>query len=72
MVLVPLKDKVKIYTYFLQEGVFACKKDNTNKNETFVIPYFHCFLIMRSLISRKLLQEYLDGYDIIISLLQKE
>ena len=57
MVLVPAKDKVKIYTYFLQEGVFACKKDNTSKNETLDIPNLHCFLVMRSLISRKFATE---------------
>ena len=57
MVLVPLKEKVKIYTYFLQEGVFACKKDNTSKNETLEIPNLHCFLVMRSLISRKFATE---------------
>ena len=57
MVLVPTKDKVKIYTYFLQEGVFACKKDNTSKNETLDIPNLHCFLVMRSLISRKFATE---------------
>ena len=57
MVLVPTKDKVKIYTYFLQEGVFACKKDNTSKNETLEIPNLHCFLVMRSLISRKFATE---------------
>ena len=57
MVLVPLKEKVKIYTYFLQEGVFACKKDNTSKNETLDIPNLHCFLVMRSLISRKFATE---------------
>ena len=57
MVLVPLKDKVKLYTYFLKEGVFACKKDNTSKNETLDIPNLHCFLVMRSLISRKFATE---------------
>ena len=57
MVLVPTKEKVKIYTYFLQEGVFACKKDNTSKNETLDIPNLHCFLVMRSLISRKFATE---------------
>ena len=57
MVLVPTKDKVKIYTYFLQEGVFACKKDNTSINETLEIPNLHCFLVMRSLISRKFATE---------------
>ena len=57
MVLVPAKEKVKIYTYFLQEGVFACKKDNTSKNETLDIPNLHCFLVMRSLISRKFAYE---------------
>ena len=57
MVLVPTKEKVKIYTYFLQEGVFACKKDNVSKNETLDIPNLHCFLVMRSLISRKFATE---------------
>ena len=57
MVLVPAKEKIKIYSYFLQEGVFACKKDNTSKNETLDIPNLHCFLVMRSLISRKFATE---------------
>ena len=57
MVLVPTKEKVKIYTYFLQEGVFACRKDNTTKNEALDIPNLHCFLVMRSLISRKFATE---------------
>ena len=57
MVLVPTKEKVKIYTYFLQEGVFACKKDNTSKNENLGISNLHCFLVMRSLISRKFATE---------------
>ena len=57
MVLVPAKEKVKIYTYFLQEGVFACKKDNTSKNETLDILNLHCFLVMRALISRKFATE---------------
>ena len=57
MVLVPTKEKVKIYTYFLQEGVFACKKDNVSKNETLDIPNLHCFLVMRSLVSRKFATE---------------
>ena len=57
MVLVPLKDKVKLYTYFLKEGVFACKKDNTSNNPTLNIPNLHCFLVMRSLVSRKMATE---------------
>ena len=57
MVLVPLKDKVKLYTYFLKEGVFACKKDNTTKNANVDIPNLYCFLIMRSLVSRKMATE---------------
>ena len=57
MVLIPKKDKIKIYTYFLQVGVFACKKDNTSKNETLDIPNLHCFLVMNSLISRKFATE---------------
>ncbi len=57
MVLVPTKEKVKIYTHFLQEGVFACRKDNVSKNETLDIPNLHCFLVMRSLISRKFATE---------------
>ena len=57
MVLVLTKEKLKIYIYFLQEGVFACKKDKTSKNETLDIPNLHCFLVMRSLISRKFATE---------------
>ena len=57
MVLVPLKEKVKLYTHFLKEGVFACKKDNTSKNTIVDIPNLHCFLIMRSLVSRKMATE---------------
>ena len=57
MVLVHLKDKVKLYTYFLKEGVFACKKDNTSNNPTLNIPNLHCFLVMRSLVSRKMATE---------------
>ena len=57
MVLVPLKDKVKLYTYFLKEGVFACRKDNTTNNENLNIPNLHCFLIMRSLVSRGMATE---------------
>ena len=57
MVLVPLKDKVKLYTYFLKEGVFACKKDNTSNNPNVNIPNLHCFLVMRSLVSRKMATE---------------
>lgn len=57
MVLVSTKDKIKIYTYFLQEGVFACKKDAMSNNEILGIPNLHCFLVMRSLISRKFATE---------------
>ena len=57
MVLVPLKEKVKLYTFFLKEGVFACRKDNTTNNENLQIPNLHCFLIMRSLVSRGMATE---------------
>ena len=57
MVLVPLKEKVSLYTYFLKEGVFACRKDNTTNNENLNIPNLHCFLIMRSLVSRGMATE---------------
>ena len=57
MVLVPLKEKVKLYTFFLKEGVFACRKDNTTNNENLQIPNLHCFLIMRSLVSRRMATE---------------
>ncbi len=57
MVLVPLKEKVKLYTFFLKEGVFACRKDNTTNNENLQIPNLHCFLIMRSLVSRVMATE---------------
>ena len=51
------KDKIKIYTYLLQEGVFCCKKANTMKNEILDIPNIYCFLVMRSLQSRKFVNE---------------
>ena len=57
MVLVPLKEKVKLYTFFLKEGVFACREDNTTNNENLQIPNLHCFLIMRSLVSRGMATE---------------
>ena len=57
MVLVPFKNKVKLYTYFLQEGVFASKKDNISNHETLNIPNLHCFLVMRSLVSRGMATE---------------
>ena len=57
MVLVPLKEKVNLYTFFLKEGVFACRKDNTTNNENLQIPNLHCFLIMRSLVSRGMATE---------------
>ena len=57
MVLVPLKEKVKLYTFFLKEGVFACRKDNTTNNENLQIPNLHCVLIMRSLVSRGMATE---------------
>ena len=56
MVLVSKKHKVQLYTYFLQEGVFACRKGVGN-NETLNIPNLHCFLVMRSLVSRKMATE---------------
>ena len=57
MVLVPLKEKVKLYTFFLKEGVFACRKDNTTNHEYLQIPNLHCFLVMRSLVSRGMATE---------------
>ena len=56
MVLVSKKHKVQLYTYFLQEGVFACRKGVGN-NETTNIPNLHCFLVMRSLVSRGMATE---------------
>ena len=57
MVLVSSKDKRKIYVYLLQEGVFCFKKDYTNKNENIDIPNINCFLVLRSLKSRKFVTE---------------
>ena len=57
MVLVPLKEKLKLYTYFLSEGVFACKKDNVSNHDYLQIPNLHCFLVMRSLVSRGMATE---------------
>ena len=57
MVLVSTKDKRAIYVYLLQEGVFCFKKDYSNKNENLDIPNINCFLVMRSLLSRKFVTE---------------
>ena len=57
MVLVPLKEKVKLYTYLLSEGVFACKKDNVSNHDYLQIPNLHCFLVMRSLVSKGMATE---------------
>ena len=57
MVLVSRKDKIKIYTYLLKEGVFCFKKDYANKNENLDIPNLNCFLVIRSLASRKFVTE---------------
>ena len=57
MVLVPLREKVKLYTYFLSEGVFACRKDNVTNHSYLQIPNLHCFLVMRSLVSREMATE---------------
>ena len=57
MVLVSTKDKRAIYVYLLQEGVFCFKKDYSNKNENSDIPNINCFLVMRSLLSRKFVTE---------------
>ena len=57
MVLVSTSDKRKIYEYLLQEGVFCFKKDNVGKHEFLDIPNLHCFLVMRSLLSRKYVTE---------------
>lgn len=57
MVLVSKKDKIAIYTYLLQEGVFCCKKDYTAKNSILDIPNINCFLVLRSLKSRKFCTE---------------
>lgn len=57
MVLVSRAEKIKIYTYLLQEGVFCCKKDYTSKNAILEIPNINCFLVLRSLKSRKFTTE---------------
>ena len=57
MVLVSTKDKIKIYTYLLKEGVFCFKKDYSSKNENLDIPNLNCFLVVRSLASRQFVTE---------------
>jgi small subunit ribosomal protein S10e len=57
MVKVSTKDRRKLYEYLLQEGVFTCKKDTTGKNEILDILNLECFLVMRSLHSRKFVTE---------------
>mmetsp|Transcript_7215 Transcript_7215/g.7453 ORF Transcript_7215/g.7453 Transcript_7215/m.7453 type:complete len:134 (-) Transcript_7215:130-531(-) len=57
MVLVSTKDKRKIYEFLLQEGVFCAKKDNVGRHEILDIKNIECFLVMRSLCSRKFVNE---------------
>ncbi len=57
MVLVSSSDRRKIYEYLLQEGVFCFQKDNMGKHEFLDIPNLHCFLVLRSLLSRKFVTE---------------
>ena len=57
MVLVSKKDKIKIYLHLLNEGVFCFKKDYSSKNENLDIPNLNCFLVVRSLASRKFVTE---------------
>merc|ERR1712032_635813 len=59
MVLVSTADKRKIYDYLLSEGVFCSKKDYEDRHvhEILGIRNLHCFLVMRSLVSRKLCRE---------------
>ena len=53
MVLVSTKDKIKIYTFFLKEGVISFQKDHMAKNIYLDVPNLHIFLVLRSLASRK-------------------
>ena len=53
MVKVSTNDRRKIYDYLLQEGVFAVKKDNIGNNDILNIKNIECFLVMRSLVSKK-------------------
>merc|ERR1719362_2264500 len=59
MVLVSTADKRKIYDYLLSEGVFCSKKDYMDHqvHDILGIKNLHCFLVMRSLVSRKLCTE---------------
>merc|ERR1711957_836934 len=59
MVLVSTADKRKIYDYLLSEGVFCSKKNYEDKHvhDILGIRNLHCFLVMRSLVSRKLCKE---------------
>jgi small subunit ribosomal protein S10e len=57
MVKVSTKDRRKIYDYLLSEGVFAVRKDNVGSNEILNIKNIECFLVMRSLLSRKYVEE---------------
>ena len=53
MVLVSTKDRLKIYTHLLQEGVFCFKKQYYENNKILDIPNLNCFLVLRSLASRQ-------------------
>jgi small subunit ribosomal protein S10e len=57
MVLVSTTDRRRLYEFLLSEGVFCCKKDNSGKHEILGIRNLECFLVMRSLRSRKFVTE---------------
>lgn len=57
MVLVSTLNRRKLYEFLLSEGVFCCKKDTTGSHEILGIRNLECFLVMRSLRSRKFVTE---------------
>ena len=55
--------KIKIYRQLLQDGVFVLKKDFIGNHEETKVPNLHCFILVRALKDRGLLEEVFNwGY----------
>ncbi|EGR31492.1 hypothetical protein IMG5_108110 [Ichthyophthirius multifiliis] len=57
MVHVPKQTKIKIYKQLLNDGVFVLKKDFQGNHEETNVPNLHCYILLRSLKDRGLMEE---------------
>ncbi|EGR28291.1 hypothetical protein IMG5_179480, partial [Ichthyophthirius multifiliis] len=57
MVHVPKQTKIKIYKQLLNDGVFVLKKDFQGNHEETGVPNLHCYILLRSLKDRGLMEE---------------